>query len=237
MTSFNFTYSEEAFLLGNLQEVVKVWARGTGRASFNFNVCDGGAELALSFSLGLPSDLHCSPPSPPSHADHQHEQHHPRRRHKGPAQRERDRLRAEAHRSRQKITTAAPAVDVILPFAGKIVPMKVPNQQPVVEGNLPAAAAPAATSVAGASSVTPVAAVSAVTPPATVHPAAVRPTKSVSTPTLTIKNIDVDLAKKQLFPPPPRQVPPSSQQLQPAANKKKCYKKKEDDLWTKLFVT
>ena len=59
----NFT--EEAFLLTSLQEVVKVWARGTGQASFAVNVENGVAKLDMSFSLGHPSDLHCQLPQRP----------------------------------------------------------------------------------------------------------------------------------------------------------------------------
>ena len=240
----NLDYSEEAFLFNSLQEVAKVWKRGRGRASFNLNVSDGVAEVALTFTLGHPSDLHHSPPHVKpqhDHLNHQHghQVHRPQRRHKGPAQRERDRLRAAAHRSSRERLTAAPAV--ILPFAGKILQMKAPSQKSDTEAELSAAAAPAAPSAAAASAVTsaggatasnPVAAASAVTPPVALQPAAVRPTKSFQTPLSMTKNIDANPAKKQLFPLPPRQVPPSTLQLQPGA---KCYQMREDDLWTKLF--
>ena len=57
-----FNHTEDAFLLSSLQEVVRVWARGTGHADFGLNVNDGVAELKLSFTLGHPYDLHCTPP-------------------------------------------------------------------------------------------------------------------------------------------------------------------------------
>ena len=227
-SSATFSLPKRDFLHSKLEEIIRLWARGSGQGTFYLSVIDGVPD----FQCGIHLDF--SDVSVPEHS-HQpaHQPHHhcgPRRRHKGPAQRERDRLRAEVHHSSHKRTTAAPAV--ILPFAGKILPVKAPNQQAVTEVKLPAAAAPAAAFVAGDPSATPVLAASAVTPPVAEYPAAVRPTKSVSTPTL---NIDVNLAKKQLFPPPPRQVPPSTLQLQAAENKKKCYQMKEDDLWTKLF--
>ena len=61
----NFNYTEEAFLLSSLQEVTKIWAKGTGEASFNLNILDGVAELQLHFKLGSPCDPHCVPADPP----------------------------------------------------------------------------------------------------------------------------------------------------------------------------
>ena len=59
--STNSNYTEEAFLLSSLQEVVKVWARGFGQAKFDLNICDGVADLSLNFKLGHPSEPHCEP--------------------------------------------------------------------------------------------------------------------------------------------------------------------------------
>ena len=53
-----FSLSEEAFLLRSLKEVVLVWTRGSGQASFNLTVEDGRANLQLGFQLGSPSDSH-----------------------------------------------------------------------------------------------------------------------------------------------------------------------------------
>ena len=36
-----FSLSEEAFILSSLKEVTKVWARGTGLATFNLNILMG----------------------------------------------------------------------------------------------------------------------------------------------------------------------------------------------------
>ena len=61
---FSGLNTEEAFLLGSLNEVVKVWARGFGQAKFDLNICDGVAELSLNFKMGHHSQ-HCDPPHPP----------------------------------------------------------------------------------------------------------------------------------------------------------------------------
>ena len=55
----SFSYSEEVFLLASLHEVVKVWSRGSGQASFNLDVSEGSADLKLSFKLGHPTEPHC----------------------------------------------------------------------------------------------------------------------------------------------------------------------------------
>ena len=47
----NFCFTEEAFLLSSLHEVIKVWSRGSGQASFDLNISDGSAELKLGFKL------------------------------------------------------------------------------------------------------------------------------------------------------------------------------------------
>ena len=46
-----YNYTEEAFLLSSLQEMVKVWASGSGKAGFNLNICDGLAGYNSTFNL------------------------------------------------------------------------------------------------------------------------------------------------------------------------------------------
>ena len=94
MNTTNCSYSEEAFLLNSLHEVVKVWASGNGKADFQLKIDNGTAELQLAFRLGHPNDVHVVPPQNYNH--HQKPQHDlhrelqlPRqRRHKGANRRE-----------------------------------------------------------------------------------------------------------------------------------------------------
>ena len=93
-----FSLSEEAFLFNSLREVTKVWARASGKATFNFSVQDGQAHLQLGFQLGLPRDPHI-----PSQQHHQNIS-SPRR--KGSARKEHDRERAAQHQARLKASTS-----------------------------------------------------------------------------------------------------------------------------------
>ena len=171
-----FNYTEEAFLLSSLHEVVKVWARGSGQASLDLQVKDGVAELKLGFSLGHPADLHSYPVThPPPYLNDQqvqcrYQEHvRPYRRRKGPKRRERDQKRAEMYQDRHHLQKAAPAV-VILPFTGKLLPVKssISPQTPLLP-EASQADSPAASSQPP---------LQAVTPPAAPNlPAAVRPTK------------------------------------------------------------
>jgi hypothetical protein len=68
MNPTNFSYSEEAFLHNSLQEVVKVWASGNGKADFQLKIENETAELQLAFRLGHHSD---SMLSYPQHYNHQ----------------------------------------------------------------------------------------------------------------------------------------------------------------------
>ena len=217
-----FNYTEEAFLLSSLSEVVKVWARGSGQASFNLKISDGKAELQLGFQLGHPAEPHCDPvPLPPPPQEPCQEQHHcdqpwqvprhRRRRHKGPAQHARDRERAAMHQNQPQ---PQPGYPVVLPFSGKLLPLinVVSSQNEHAAVKSPAAAT-----------------LSAVTPSAAEPTTPSKPTKHPE----VSEYIDTNVVKKQLFaapPPKPQHVAPS---VIPA--KKKKYKMKEEDLWTKLF--
>ena len=90
--SIPFSLSEEAFLLNSLHEVTKVWARATGKATFNLSVQDGQAHLQLGFQLGMPGDPHL-PPHQPS-----------KPRFKTSVRKERDRVRAAEHQAKIKIS-------------------------------------------------------------------------------------------------------------------------------------
>ena len=94
--------TEEAFVLASLKEFVKLWGSGS-QASFQLECKDRQACLKFSTQLGSPADLHFVPPFP-SHGFHERPQYP---RHKGPAQRERDRARAAAHRANQQLLIEA----------------------------------------------------------------------------------------------------------------------------------
>jgi hypothetical protein len=235
---FSGQYTEEAFLLSSLYEVVKVWARGSGQAKFDLSICDGKADLSLNFKLGHPEDQHCDPPNPTLQPDHYHqdsqyEDHDgqepfrpvPQPRHKSQARRERNRVRAARHRAAAAAATAvvpteaaSSTADVILPFTGTILPMQTIKEAPPAAHRTADRAAHTSTA-----SPTPAAATAAISRD-------VRPVKtSASKPTI----FDVQHVKKKLFSiPSNHQVPPSI----PDAGKQKCYKMREDDLWTKLFL-
>ena len=98
MTS-TFTQDKRKFLHKQLDEVILLWARGTGQGSFTFTVNEGTPELQLGIQLGLED-------TPGQHQHpHQHDHQTPRRQ-RGPARRQRDRERAARH---QAAKAAAPA--------------------------------------------------------------------------------------------------------------------------------
>ena len=222
MVYANHSFTEEAFLLSSLQEVVRVWARGFGSANFSFQVSDGGAELNLSFPMGRPSDPHVLPVQPPSVPDQHHQDSMPavlpvlqkkrRRKQKSANRRERDRQRAQDFQAKKQNLEPA----VIFPFSGNLLQVKKPeilDQQNLSAAALECDSAPPA-----------------VTPPAPSPFPAALPVRKHST---NQGYSDVEVAKKNLFPtnlhtiqpPPPSSRPPD----------KRSFKVKEADLWTKLF--
>ena len=253
--TINFNRSEEAFVQSSLNEVVKIWATGSGQASFRLDVSDGLATLQLSFQLGKPTDVHCDlgvGPQPAGHVHAYRHQHHHRR--KGPARREKDRARAAAHqarllqsegRSNPTLADAAPTVSdsktdtseniatapaaIMLPFSGKLLPLE--KMQPVTRTSSVASEAKSLESPT--------------------------PTYSAVVTAVPIKGnrrgafyVDVNSAKKKLFPPdhdrsqpfspiiPPPEPTPARTPATPS-NKTKSnsvgFKKKENELFLKLF--
>ena len=239
---FSGHFTEEAFLLSSLNEIVKVWARGSGQAKFDLSICDGVADLSLNFKLGHPSDQHCDPsPQPSQHdePDAQHEGEEPGQEPlrpvpqcKSQARRERNRLRAARHRAATAVATAAaadsaPASTVILPFKGKILPMLRKEEVTAApQTATPTSPDPSATPTSSTSTTASTTGAAA----SAASPKLVRPVKASQTqPT----SFDAKFVKKKLFPiPSNHQVPPRN----PEVGKRKCYKMKEDDLWTKLFL-
>ena len=222
--STTFSITEEAFLLASLKEVVNVWARGNGQASFNLSIKDGLADLQLGFQLGRVTDphlphLHHHEAAPAFHQDYQ-TQPYPRRKWKGPARRNRDRARAAQHQARHQPEAAAAATEaVILPFTGKLLPIAPKAPPPKLK---PVAAVPASTT----------------TPPSA--PPCAPPLQSYKTATATPPQCNdqiVNGVKKKLFSSnllenqkpsaPPSTKPPGSEEN---------FKIREEQLWTKLFT-
>ena len=90
--SSSFTFEKRVFLLSKLDEIIKLWARGSGQGSFYFTVNDGIPNL----QLGLLIDLEDDPVPSPEQQSHEDHKHRPRR-HRGPAQQAKNRERALAH--------------------------------------------------------------------------------------------------------------------------------------------
>ena len=241
-TTTTCSMSEEAFLLSSLREVVNIWGRGTGQASFNLTVNEGVADLQLGFKLGMPGDAHLHHEHPePLHHQHAPEQEQvaKKRRRKGPSRRQRDRARAAVFQARKQPEA------VILPFHGKILPLFVSTAVPVVkrtasnssQSDSPAAAEPAVprtpskpahsdSSAAGSATASAVARTPSTSLLSDAPAAApVKASKLSSTATS-----DVSSVRKHLFVADHREPPPSNPSLQT-----KNYKQKENDLWTKLF--
>ena len=221
--------SEEAFLLCSLHEVLKIWSNGSGKASFNLDICDGSADLKLSFKLGAPSDIHYQPGG--VHVNHQqqsqeyHEHFHenPQKqkwRRKGPARREKDRARAAAYQARYqpkaaapvgaKLYAAAPAV-IKLPFDGNILPIKK-NPDSSVESSTNVSPQASSSSAEAAS-------------------APVKASQAFSNAALE----NIENVKQQLFV-STVQLPHSSPLSREIISSNiRGYQQKEEELWTKLF--
>ena len=102
-----------------MNEVIKIWKRGCGRANLSFVINNGVADLQLSFNLGLyANNASC-------HANHTFGRAaQPRTKpksvkRKSPSQRARDIRRAESYRLKK-----IQEVDLILPFTGELLPIK-----------------------------------------------------------------------------------------------------------------
>ena len=211
------SFTEEAFLFSSFQEALKVWRKGSGQATFSLQIVDGKADLQLSFKLGHPCDLHFEQ-DVPLVQDHDQDyvgqpcRHHHRR--KGPARREKDRLRAIKHQAQfqpdQDVIdkkNEAVSAELILPFDGKLLPIRD-------NANSVTAAAPA---------VTPAAACGPPPPCAPSKPG------QASANFETKKKADVDQAKKKLF--VALQMP-----NQESPTTSTGYARKEEELWSKLFT-
>ena len=99
-----FSKCEEAFLLKNVQNVIDVWARGSGLAKMNLSVKNGQAELQLFYQLGHPEVSHLPQHHQPVHPSNlQHPPNfQPVRRQKSQRRILKDRKRAAEYQSRKK---------------------------------------------------------------------------------------------------------------------------------------
>ena len=226
----NFSHTEEAFLLSSLREVVNVWARGYGQASFNLAVKNGFAELNLGFQLGHPADPHLPTHGPPAHHPEPVPQQPKQPRRRGPARRERDRARAAKHQASHNPKESASdevMADIILPFIGKMLPITAVPPVSKSPPPSPSTTKTSTTDAAPASRPTPAAPASRPTPASPAPGPA--PTKSTSTPARYI-DMHVNNVKKMLFPSSDVMQSPS-----PAPSGKPKFQRREEQLWTKLF--
>jgi hypothetical protein len=96
--------SNSQFLGASVSEFINIWALG-GDASLNLKTSGGLSTVSFNCTLGHPGAPH-SPPPPSSSpvSSSKSPSLHPR--HRGPAERERNRLRAAQHQAAKEVTTA-----------------------------------------------------------------------------------------------------------------------------------
>ena len=217
-SSSNFSLTEEEFLLNSLHEIVKIWARGSGKASFSLDVSDGQANLSLRFQLGHPGDQHYDPGAH-LHHHHPHDQQQDdvqqKRRHKGPKRRAKDRARAAAHQARlqseaadpARLVTAAPAV-VKLPCSGKLLPLNTKTSVATLEATTPSTSS-------------------------SISPTTPKKLQSTSEPPFS-KYLHVRVVKKQLF--THQESPGDTHHAAEEIPTSQNYQEREN-LWTRLFKT
>ena len=99
------TRSNSQFLAASVTEFVTVWALG-GNASLNLSTSGGITTVGFNCTLGHPSAPHILPPPPSSLTPAPPP---PKPRHRGPAEREKNRLRAARHQAAQTARTTASA--------------------------------------------------------------------------------------------------------------------------------
>ena len=116
--SSTFTMDKRQYLHSKLDEVLRVWDRGTGKGSFIFIIKDGTPDFEFCSKLDFLDDS--AAPEHPRHQPHHsnHSQFVPRR-HRGPARRERDRQRAARHQAALAAKTAAVVPAASFPGEGK----------------------------------------------------------------------------------------------------------------------
>ena len=91
------------FLHRQLDEVIAIWARGSGQGKFQLTVAEGVPDL----QFGIHLNFQDAPLHKPHHNPHQH--HHHTKRRRGPARQSRDRLRAAQHQAKSAVAASVTA--------------------------------------------------------------------------------------------------------------------------------
>ena len=209
MASFSYTHTGEALIFDSLQEIIKIWSRGSGQARFTLDINDGVGEMKLSFNLGIHSP---NATRTETRTQYQAQPHilkprkKRRRKRKSPSQLARDKARAQSYHARQ-----AQKSTIVLPFAGQILPISKTNALEVDDTLGDRKATPTHDDPQDRNSLKPCEV----------------PMKMCSGPKHL--HLDVSSAKKELFPPKTPSVKADTQCQGPS------YQQKESELWTKLF--
>ena len=122
--------SNSQFVMASVTEFLSVWALG-GEASLNLTTNKGLATVGFNCTLGHPGASHSipaffPPPSPPTPSPPS------RPRHRGPAEKEKNRLRAARHQAAQvKDSSPESSAPVTPPSTSVPVTINVPGESPV----------------------------------------------------------------------------------------------------------
>ena len=119
-TKSSFSFLKRNFLHNKLDEVLRLWHRGSGQGSFFFAINDGEPSFQFAINLDF-EDVSVPEPSQPGHGHH-HPSHHPSaplqsggRRRKGPAKLAKNRQRAANFQAAKAAAAAATAADTPAP--------------------------------------------------------------------------------------------------------------------------
>ena len=127
----SFSFIKRSFLHSKLDEVLRLWHRGSGQGSFVFAINDGEPNFQFAINLDF-EDVSVPEPSQPQHRPHQASQHPSAplqsgvRRRKGPAKLAKNRKRAadfQAAKAAAAVATAAdtPSAAISFPGVGRVV--------------------------------------------------------------------------------------------------------------------
>ena len=210
-----FSSHNSAFVYSSIKEIIKVWARGYGEASFCLDVKNGTAQVNRNFSLGHP--YYGKPSKTPMARSSQPKddgidaQPKKKPKRKSPSTRRRNQKRSEAYYARQ-----ASNENIVLPFSGNILPVSE-----AADVSIPAASI-LSSKIDSPSDVSNLSEVKA-------------PMKNQGKKIL----VDAETVKKQLFQEVsmPTAVKVSAQGVHPSRepSQTSTYQKREDDLMKKLF--